>query len=149
MRRISSDDELLIIRVIDECPARNCSWEAIREELAKSLGGLEKVWSRQALKAHPAIYSKYEAKILSRRVGKNGTASAPTSAATAESSEPPAEETPLQELQRKYDALALQHRQLMYNASLLPGGLRLMVDPLPVGQQEGRSSRSGRNGSGR
>lgn len=34
-------------------------------------------------------------------------------------------------LEAKYQNLALRHRQLLYNASMLPGGTRLLLDPLP------------------
>ena len=148
MRRITYEDELLIIRVIDACPPRTCSWETIREELAKSVGGLGNVWSRQALKTHPNIYIQYLAKVQSRRAPVSVVQSETGAANPIDSAHQVCEETRLQELQRKYDALALRYRQVIFNASLLPGGLRLLIEPLPKGQQErDRSQAAGRRGS--
>lgn len=141
MRRITVDDEQLIIRTIAECSARTCSWENVREQLAKAVGGIEKVWSRQALKAHPKIYSAYLAKVQSRRGPVAADPPQPGEVPPADNGLETAEETELQALQRKYDELALRHRQLAYNASLLPGGLNLLIDPLPAGQQARDHSR--------
>lgn len=142
MRRITADDERLIIQVIDQCSARSCSWETIRETLAKSLGGPEKVWTRQAMKAHPQIYSKYLGKVQSRRGAALANPDEQGGAEEVNSGPQPSEDTELQKLQRKYDALVLRYRRLIFNASLLPGGLKLLIGPLPRGQQEGSRARA-------
>lgn len=145
MRRINEEDERAVIDVIQKCPARSCTWETIRHKLAESHGGLEQVWTRQALKAHQGIYSAYLAQVQSRRTP--GTSAKSATANNSADNEAAGIQAQLQDLQRKYDALAMQHRKVIYNASLLPGGLKLLIDPLPQGQQERSSSKpAGRHG---
>lgn len=145
MRRISEDDLEAIISVIQACPARSCTWETIRHKLAEIYGGLENVWTRQGLKEHQGIYDAYLAKVKSR---KSPAPSANPSTASHSADDTPANlQVEFDELKRKYDALAMQHRQVIFNASMLPGGLKLLIDPLPRGQQEGASSKTaGRRG---
>jgi hypothetical protein len=84
-----------------------------------------------------------------RLKGTSGGADDSDELVSEERSAVEAREAELADLQAKFDRLALRHKQLIYNASMLPGGTRLLLDPLPdntPSQTEGNKSRQSRRG---
>jgi hypothetical protein len=128
MKKISAESEKSIVRVLRQWPKeKRPTWEGLRDALVAEGMPRQDVWSRQALSENEAIYAAY-------LIAKRGPDSAaPLSAATGdiEASAKIAElEAALREADLKYNRLLVRHTELVYNASLLPGGSQLF-DPLP------------------
>lgn len=127
MRKMTKADVSRIVKLIRNWKGGRLTWEAIRAEIGQSLGSPEQAWTRQALQANEDIRIAWRVKTESIRKERRKT---PTCRSEAEDLLQSALAAN-RELQMKYDNLALRHRQLIYNAVLLPGGAHLLVDPLP------------------
>lgn len=127
MRKLTSGDKAAIVKILRAWKGRRLTWKALEREISNSLWNGEASWTSEALRGHDAILAAWRAgKARLRRRGPRSPVSEDSLQAGVERLE-----TELQELQIKYDNLALRHRQLLYNAALLPGGMKLLSDPLP------------------
>lgn len=142
MTKTEIDDIVVLIRRWQLAPL---SWKHLRQEVSRVVLSNQTCWSRQALQANESINSAWltarkRIALKGRRREGGGDSGRRETSQELESA--------LEELQRKYDKLALRHRQLIYNASMLPGGTRLLLDPLPdntTPQTEGTSPRRSRH----
>ena len=144
MRKMSTEDEKKILSVIRKWPSHSITWEALRLAAAVNLGidhcG---VWSRQSLYAHETIRCAY--KMAKQRALHRGTSASERLVArkVGRVSKQIEARDELAELQMKYDNLLLRHRRLLFNASLLPGGVHLLNDPLPNNTMNQRREQGG------
>lgn len=127
MKKMANCDVSRVVKLIRNWKGRTLTWEAIRAEIGQSQAVPEHVWSRQALQANEDIRTAW---LVKKESIKNERARIPPSRSEAENLLQSALAAN-RELQMKYDNLAFRHRQLIYNAVLLPGGAHLLVDPLP------------------
>ena len=116
MRHISAADQKIIVAIIRQ--GGRLTWDAIKAAAATKCPPREKPWSRQSLSANGAIKAAYDA---SRNPPVRPMPQRELNDQQAE----------LQELRNRYEQLVRRHRQLLFNASLLPGGVQLLADPLP------------------
>jgi len=130
MRKISKDDELLVVLLLRGWPkSRRVTWEALRIAIIEKSGGrLDTSWTRQALSSNDNIRAAYS------EVKHRGDF--PKSGVQNKNNDPQNErirelESDLAALQKQFDALKLRHTQLIYSASLLEGGTQLLDYPLP------------------
>ena len=137
MRKIAHSDAAAIVQLLRRWKGRALTWEALRREIATSLQPGEIVWSRQSLQANEAIRIAWITKKEALRSSKRDE----RGRAQNESEIVEVLQLQLAELQTKYDNLALRHRRLLHNASMLPGGVHLLVDPLPDNTPAQASSR--------
>lgn len=131
-RRISANDLDVILEILRAWPAKKrLTWEFLVERLREhpSIGN-EIAWSRQALSANKDIRAAFA---VAKNKVKVSNASRRTSIANLNAAEKRLEavSAELQELKLKYDALSLRHTELMYNMSLLEGGSKHLLLPLP------------------
>ncbi len=144
MRRISIKDETLISDVIRQWPRQKFTWEKIREEIASRLGvDISQVWTRQAFGANETIGAAYENVVIQRRQKAEVSSATPAAGGNELEIKLLTSQAALAELQIKYNNLAMRHRQLLYNAAVLPGGTRLLIDPLPESTQSRSANLSG------
>lgn len=137
MRKITRSDADAVVQILRKWKGRALTWEALRSAISASLQSGEQVWSRQSLQANEAIQIAWKTKkeALRNRTRKE------RGREENESSMVEVLQLQLAELQTKYDNLALRHRRLLHNASMLPGGVHLLVDPLPDNTRAQSSSR--------
>lgn len=136
MRKIARSDEEAIVQLLRRWKGMALTWEALRREIAASLQPGESVWSRQSLQANEAIRIAWSTKKEALRSRRDERGRAQNEWDMVE-----VLKLQLAELQTKYDNLALRHRRLLHNASMLPGGVHLLVDPLPDNTLAQASSR--------
>ena len=130
MRKISKDDELLIVLLLRGWPkSRRVTWEALRIAIIEKSGGrLDTSWTRQALSSNASIRTAYSEAKQRTDLPKSGM---------QDKNDDPQDdrirelESNLAALQKQFDALKLRHIQLIYSASLLEGGTQLLDHPLP------------------
>lgn len=129
MRKIQKIDAQRIVQVIKNWPAkRRLTWEALRTRLAQTppYQGQE-IWKRQSLCANVAVAAAWaEAKIP---VALPTTAQNNTRAQLFKRVAELEEEN--KKLANLLETLRRQHTKLCYNASLLPGGSRVLTGDLP------------------
>jgi hypothetical protein len=116
-----------IVELLRRWKHRPLRWDRLQEKISVILLNGDKPWSRQSLQANERIKVAWSA-AKRRLAGREGRAydTENTDASAIERLE-----IALAELQTRYENLAIRHRQLMYNAAMLPGGTRLLLDPLP------------------
>lgn len=127
MRKIGEQDEKAIVAMLRKWKRSPLRWELVRERISAELLDGEKSWSRKSLQANESINAAWG--IANGRLTDGGRR-----ARVPESDEPSEIErlqAELAELNIKYDKLLIRHRQVIHNAALLPGGTRLLLDPLP------------------
>lgn len=127
MRKMESKDVEGIVELLRRWKYRPLRWDRLQDQISGTLLNGDKPWSRQSLQANERIKVAWSA-AKRRLAGREGRAydTGNTDASAIESLE-----IALAELQTRYENLAIRHRQLMYNAAMLPGGTRLLLDPLP------------------
>jgi len=127
MRKIGERDEKAIVAMLRKWKRSPLRWELVRERISAELLDGEKSWSRKSLQANESINAAWG--IANGRLTGSGRC------ARVHESDEPSEIERLQaelvELNIKYDKLLIRHRQVIHNAALLPGGTRLLLDPLP------------------
>ncbi len=128
MRKMTQKDIAGIVDLLRKWKRPPLRWERLQEQISTKLLDGETSWSRQSLQASESINTAWQA--AKQRLSANGTRTH-DAANENETSATEQLQAALSELQTKYDNLALRHRQLIYNASMLPGGTRLLLDPLP------------------
>lgn len=128
MKKISAESEKSIVHVLRHWPKRErLTWENLRVALMAEGISPQEVWSRQALSENEGIYAAY---LIAKQ---RHSLAAPFSPGTGEieaSAKIVELECALLEAELKYERLLVRHTELVYNASLLPGGSQLL-DPLP------------------
>lgn len=129
MRHISAADQAIIVAIIRNWEGRRLTWEAIRIAVAAKCTPRGEPWTRQALSSNEAISAAYRTGIqrLSASRGSDGKPKEVDSSTKKIQTL----EADLQELRDRYERLVNRHRQLLFNASLLPGGVQLLAEPLP------------------
>lgn len=132
MPKISTADEIDIIKCLRRWPSnRKLTWEFLRSALAEERNiSASKIWSRQSLSSSESIHIAFSTakKRICIETKSSGGRNKSQAEYEAKISQLGSE---IAELQEKYDALVLRHSRLIYNASLLEGGSRLLDDPLP------------------
>lgn len=126
MRKMTNEDVDRIVDILRTWKRAPLSWEHLMDQISVMLLAGGKSWSRQSLHSNESIYVAWQAarrRLSRRRARADTTGDFPSAIQELEAA--------LFELQTKYDNLAIRHRQLIYNASMLPGGTRLLIDPLP------------------
>lgn len=129
--KISDKNAEIAVKILKTWSAKDpLTWEAFRLRLGPKLPrSIKRAWSRQALSSHEKISTAFtEAKI---RIAES---SKPTTARRSQSyyvKRVQNLELQLEDALKKLKNLKLRHTQLAYNASLLPGGTRLLLDSLP------------------
>lgn len=136
MRKMNKNDVALVVQLLKRWQRSRVSWQLLRSQISMTMLNGDVAWSRQSLQANKTIYAEWLAtrKRLSAqpyRSGSSGLGGVQGADATADTSEVEALRARLDQLQAKYDNLAIQHRQLVYNVSMIQGGARLLLDPLP------------------
>lgn len=127
MRKISKRAERAIVEILTGWPAKKrLTWEALRVQIGKKLKSTD-VWTRQSLSANGAIRSAFDA----AKSPDAALSGAPKHSRSWYAKRVAELERTVDDLAAKLDTLRLRHMQLTYNASLLPGGTRLLADPLP------------------
>ena len=127
MRKMTTKDVACITDLLRKWKRPPLRWERLQEEISAKLLDGDTSWSRQSLQANESIKTAWQTakqRLSANEIRTRNANENETSAITQL-------EVALSELQTKYDNLALRHRQLIYNASMLPGGTRLLLDPLP------------------
>lgn len=127
MRKMTREDVEGVVELLRKWQRPTLRWQGLQKQISLTLLHSERSWSRQSLQASESINIAWLA--AKRRLANRGKR-----AHAADEDEPAAIErleAALSELQTKYDNLSIRHRQLIYNAALLPGGTRLLLDPLP------------------
>lgn len=132
MRKMTPSDVSCIVRLVRNWKGRSITWEGLRAKIGESLVLEGPVWSRQALQANEDIRVAWRIRRESVKSGHLRSNASGVDVSDLLESALAAN----RELQIKYDNLALRHRQLIYNAVLLPGGAHLLVDPLPDNTNE-------------
>jgi len=143
MRKMSADDTTAVVRILRAWRQRRLTWERLRTQVSVEILDGAETWSRQSLQAHESIRIAWAA---AKRRLTNKDRSTPTGSEDASLAALEKLQGEYQELQTKYDRLALRHRQLAYNASMLPGGTRLLIDPLPDNTPDQTIYRSSKRG---
>ena len=127
MRKMTKEDAEGVVDLLRKWKQFPLRWQRLQEQISLTMLRGEKSWSRQSLQASESVNIAW----LAAKRRQAGRAGLPH---TVDEDDPTAVErleAALSELQTKYDNLAIRHRQLIYNAALLPGGTRLLLDPLP------------------
>ena len=127
MRKMTTGDIDGIVDLLKKWKRLPLYWDGLRQQISVTLLAGEKSWSRQSLQSNESI--KVAWLTAKRRLVSRGAKQ--QSVNSDESTTVVELESALTALQIKYDNLAMRHRQLIYNASMLPGGTRLLLDPLP------------------
>lgn len=130
MPKINRRAEDLAVQILKRWPAKQkVTWESFRDKLGSHRRDKTKVWSRQALGKNEAISSAFR----DAKLGHRPSTAAPEPGKTRKWYAERVEtlEGTVEDLKKKLDALQTRHTQLIYNASFLPGGASLLVDPLP------------------
>lgn len=154
MRKMTEDDVAQVVRLLKQWKRGPLFWDALRRRISEVIMGGGEAWSRQSLQKNDDINKEWLAtrKRLASRRAQPGSAAADDVAGNEAGQEPSEVERlqqALDKLQAKYDDLAIRHRQLVHNASMLPGGTRLLLDPLPDNtpvQKAGTGSRRSTRG---
>lgn len=128
MRKMNQTDINFIVNILHGWKSRHLNWNILRQQISTELLDGEPSWSRQSLQANEAIRIAWSNTKLRRSTTRKKTASSSSLDPNYILEKIQAE---LQDLKTQYDNLALRHRQVVFNASLLPGGMRLLIDPLP------------------
>lgn len=126
MRKMTSVDVQFVVQLLKAWPLGKLTWVAVRDAVSAGLLNGERAWSRQSLEANPKIqeaWSKAKVRLAS------GTS--PLSTENPVESDVAKLQAELNELRAKYEALMIRHKTLAYNATFLPGGASLLMDPLP------------------
>lgn len=145
MRKMESNDVDDIVELLRKWKHRPLRWDRLREQVSGTLLNGDKPWSRQSLQANERIKIAWLA-------AKRRLAGRERPAYDADGTDPSAVERleiALAELQTRYENLAVRHRQLIYNAAMLPGGTRLLLDPLPDNTPTQKTGMGQRNASHR
>lgn len=140
MRKIRESERQAIVKLLEAWNRPPLTWNRVKLQISKSVLDGETSWSRQSLQGDESIKAAWDA-AKDRCDGTGQVADGGSEGATKLRDL----EGKLAALQLKYDALLLRHRKLAYNASLLPGGTRLLLDPLPdntAAQVEGTGGHS-------
>jgi hypothetical protein len=127
MRKMESKDVEGIVELLRRWKHRPLRWDRLQDQISGTLLNGGKPWSRQSLQANERINVAWSA--AKRRLADRE--SRPYESGGSDPSAIERLETALAELQTRYENLAIRHRQLLYNAAMLPGGTRLLLDPLP------------------
>lgn len=126
MRKMTDVDVQFVIDLLQAWSLRKLTWVAVQDAISAGLLEGERAWSRQSLEANAKIQEAWsETKI------RLASGTAPLLTRNPEESEVAALRAELDGLQAKYEALMIRHRTLIYNATFLPGGANLLMDPLP------------------
>ena len=136
MRKMNKHDVALVVQLLKRWQRGRVSWDLLRSQISTTMLNGDVAWSRQSLQANKTIYAEWLAarRRMSTQASRSGFPGSrlPDSAdAIDHASESQALRARLDQLQAKYDNLAIQHRQLVYNVSMIQGGARLLLDPLP------------------
>jgi hypothetical protein len=127
MRRMTTADVTFVVELLHTWRHSALTWEGVQSKISSDLLEGRPAWSRQSLHANKAIKQAWDA--------ANARLSALSAKSRISCSTDPTKAEALQseldELQAKYEALLIRHRQVIYNASFLPGGTSLLFDPLP------------------
>lgn len=142
MKKMREAETKAIVRLLETWNRPTLTWNLLKLQISESILNGEPSWSRQSLQADDLIKAAWDdAKV---RCAERDEAAVAGSVGPEKLRDL---QSRLAALQSRYDALLLRHRQLAYNASLLPGGTRLLLDPLPDNtptQVEGAGGRSRR-----
>ncbi len=126
MRKMTEGDIKAIVSLLENWRRSPLHWKLLQHQVSKNLLGGEASWSRQSLQASNAINTAW----LSARVRLASARKLPIGT-EEDSTKYERLMTQYMALEVKYNNLAMRHRQLIYNATMLPGGARLLLDPLP------------------
>jgi hypothetical protein len=146
MRKMSAREVKAVSNMLMKWRRAPLTWNKLKHQISITLLSGGESWSRQSLTSHDSIQRAW----LNAKKRLKGTSGGTEDFDDLDSDEPSAVENleaALADLQVKFDKLALRHRQLIYNASMLPGGTRLLLDPLPDNtptQTEGTQSKTTR-----
>jgi hypothetical protein len=129
--KISQREAREIVNILVNWPTTcRLTWEILRSKISqRRKRSAAPIWSRQSLSAHEDIslaFSSAKAKIATGNV-----ANSPTGSLAWYSLRVKDLEHELDTMRRKMEVVQLRHTQLLYNATLLPGGAKLLIDPLP------------------
>lgn len=125
MRKMKGADVQFVVDLLNTWPDRRLTWEAVRDAVSAGLLKGEVAWTRQSLEAKPEIKTAWDAAKIPTAEGTPPTLPGQTDPEVQRL------QAALDELQSQYDALMIRHRTLAYNATFLPGGANLLMDPLP------------------
>lgn len=136
MRKMNKDDVAHVVQILRRWKRGPMFWDHLRQRISVEIMDGEEAWSRQALQANELINQEWLAtrkRLTDRRVRSTpfGPDGVIYDEAGNDSLEVQRLRKQLEKLQTQYDNLLLRHRQLVHNASMLPGGTRLFLDPLP------------------
>lgn len=130
MPKINRRSEELAVQILKSWPSKQkLTWESFRRKLASRRRDKTAVWSRQALSKNEVISAGF----ADAKLRRGAVEVTPESGKTKRwyAGRVAALERDLETSKKQLDALQKRHTQLIYNASFLPGGARLLVDPLP------------------
>lgn len=125
---MSENDVRFVVAALRSWKSRHLSWNELRQHICTEWLNGDPAWSRQSLQANEAIRIAW---INAKKRLEAGTQNVERASSCDNESLVGKLQIELHELQTRYDNLALRHRQVIFNASLLPGGTRLLIDPLP------------------
>jgi hypothetical protein len=129
MPKIDKRSETFVVAILRSWPRQQrVTWEELRKKIAQVSRGKTPEWSRQALSKNEAIYLAY-AEASSQQKAIAQPAQGRTLRWYAERLAIVTKE--LQQTKQRHELLQVRHTQLIYNASLLPGGTQLLSAPLP------------------
>lgn len=137
MRKMTDVDVQFVIDLLSAWSHRRLTWVAVQAAVSKGLLNGQRAWTRQSLEANSKIQEAWAA--AKTRLSEGAPPLTKGDPAASEVSRLRAE---LDELQVKYDALMIRHKTLAYNATFLPGGASLLLDPLPDNTPAKKSKRS-------
>ncbi|MBI3346925.1 MAG: hypothetical protein HY020_06905 [Burkholderiales bacterium] len=127
MKKMTAAHVKWVVMLLRTWRHRPLRWNLVQERIAAEFFEGATPWTRQSLQANERIKKAWdEAK---KRL--SGASASVTSGGDADPSRATELQAELDDLQERYDALIIRHRQLAYNASFLPGGANLLIDPLP------------------
>lgn len=130
MPKIDKRSEAFVVAILRSWPRQQrVTWEELRKKIAQVSRGKTPEWSRQALSKNEAIYLAYAEAGNQQKEAITQPAQGRTLRWYAERLNIVTKE--LQQAKQQYELLQVRHTQLIYNASLLPGGTQLLSAPLP------------------
>ena len=127
MKKMTAAQVKLVVMMLRTWRRRPITWNLVRERISTEIFKGATPWTRQSLQANDRIKKAWD-EAKARLSAEAATTISEGVAGPSQFEELQAE---LDDLQDRYDALLIRHRQLAYNASFLPGGANLLIDPLP------------------
>lgn len=127
MKKMSEAEVRFVVMLLRTWHHGPLRWESVRSRISSEFFDGGPAWTRQSLQANARISAAWDA----AKLRLSGRATDSTLEGDGGSAKIKELQVELDDLRERYDALFIRHRTLAYNASFLPGGTNLLLDPLP------------------